>query len=95
MSNLCKTFPGGEEPMDGQVSAFPGNTNAIVFHIPSYHRILSESKGTVPEFCNPKYANPEKTVFKTPTRIESLISELPRIMDETKDKVGFTQLDRW
>ena len=83
------------EPTDSEgLSKFPGNSNAILFHIPSYNEILTVSKGTVPEFCNPKYANEEKTKFKTPTRIESLISELPRIMDENIHKVGFTQLDR-
>jgi len=76
MENLSKTLEGGKEPVDSHgMSLFPGNTNAILFHIPSYHQILSASGGTVPEFCNPKYANAEKTVFKSPARIESLISE--------------------
>jgi len=95
MSNLAKSLEGGKEPTDAHgYSVFPGNTNAILFHIPSYNEVLKQSNGNVPEFCNPKYANEEKTKFKTPTRIESLISELPRIMDETVHNVGFTQLDR-
>jgi len=95
MSNLAKSLEGGKEPTDAHgYSVFPGNSNAILFHIPSYNEVLKESNGNVPEFCNPKYANEEKTTFKTPTRIESLISELPRIMDENVHNVGFTQLDR-
>lgn len=95
MATLAKTFPGGVEPTDEHgYSKFPGNTNAIIFHLPSYNDILEKSGGTVPEFCNPKYANAEKTIFKTPTRIESMISELPRIMDGNLYKVGFTEIDR-
>ena len=34
---------------------------------------LDRTKGIMPEFVNPKYADAEKTVFKKPTRLECMM----------------------
>ena len=34
---------------------------------------LERTKGIMPEFVNPKYADAEKTVFKKPTRLECMM----------------------
>ena len=41
--------------------------------IPEYVVTLEKSRGVIPEFVNPKYANAEKTVFKSPTRLECMM----------------------
>ena len=37
------------------------------------HLALERTKGVMPEFVNPKYADAEKTVFKKPTRLECMM----------------------
>ena len=54
-------------------SHFPGNTNTLVFKLPEYYSNLSKTGGVIPEFVNPKYANAEKTVFKSATRLECMM----------------------
>ena len=41
--------------------------------LPEYLDILSKTGGIIPEFVNPKYANDEKTIFKTATRLECMM----------------------
>ena len=36
-------------------------------------KALERTKGVMPEFVNPKYADSEKTVFKKPTRLECMM----------------------
>jgi UDP-sugar pyrophosphorylase len=38
-------------------SNFPGNTNTLVFKISDYLKNIEKSKGVIPEFVNPKYAD--------------------------------------
>lgn len=48
----------------------------------------------MPEFVNPKYANEEKTIFKSPTRLECMMQDYPKmVMDDSK--IGFTTYDVW
>lgn len=54
-------------------SPYPGNINQLLFRLEDYVKALEESKGAMPEFVNPKYANVEKTVFKKPTRLECMM----------------------
>ena len=54
-------------------SFFPGNTNTLVFKLPEYFQKLSETGGVIPEFVNPKYANAERTEFKSATRLECMM----------------------
>jgi UDP-sugar pyrophosphorylase len=61
-------------------SHFPGNTNTLVFKIPEYCSNLDKTGGVIPEFVNPKYANAEKTVFKTPTRLECMMQDYPKLL---------------
>lgn len=47
----------------------------LIFEITPYYKALNRTKGLMPEFVNPKYANAEKTVFKSPTRLECLMQD--------------------
>ena len=58
---------------DNPYSYFPGNTNTLVFKIPEYVENLTKTGGVIPEFVNPKYANDERTFFKSPTRLECMM----------------------
>ena len=48
----------------------------------------------MPEFVNPKYTDPSKTIFKTPTRLECMMQDFPKLFPPTA-KVGFSCLERW
>ena len=61
-------------------SYFPGNTNTLVFKIPEYYDNLVKTGGVIPEFVNPKYANAEKTVFKSATRLECMMQDYPKLL---------------
>lgn len=75
-------------------SHFPGNTNTLVFKIPEYCDNLDKTGGVIPEFVNPKYANAEKTVFKSPTRLECMMQDYPKLLTG-KGEVGFTMYETW
>lgn len=91
-----------EEYKDGDVndpstgfSIWPGNINELIFKLSSYNATLQKSKGQVPEFVNPKYADTAKTVFKSPTRLECMMQDFPRLYtDYGMDvKLGFASLN--
>eukprot|EP01068_Selenidium_serpulae_P002980 Selendium_serpulae@DN2804_c0_g1_i1.p1 len=84
----------GDKAGDDGFSKFPGNINAIVCNLDRYDDVLNKTKGVIPEFINPKYTNDTKIAFKTPSRLECLMQDLPKCAEET-DKIGLTQLDRW
>ena len=73
---------------------FPGNLNVLVFKLEPYLKILEETQGLVPEFVNPKYADESRTKFKTPTRLECLMQDVPKLIKHG-EKVGYTYFDRW
>ena len=73
---------------------FPGNLNVLVFRISSYLNVLEESKGLVPEFVNPKYADETRTKFKSPTKLECLMQDVPKLIKHG-EKVGYTYFERW
>ena len=75
-------------------SHFPGNTNTLVFKIPEYCDNLDKTGGVIPEFVNPKYANAEKTLFKSPTRLECMMQDYPKLLKSTGE-VGFTMYETW
>lgn len=75
-------------------SHFPGNTNTLVFKIPEYYANLKETQGQIPEFVNPKYANEERTVFKSPTRLECMMQDYPKLL-KSANEVGFTMYETW
>jgi len=64
-----------------------------VFGLPEMAERLASTGGIVPEFVNPKWADADKNAFKSPTRLECMMQDFPRLLTE-KDNVGFTQLDR-
>ena len=62
------------------ISDFPGNINVIVFKLDTYIKALEETKGLIPEFVNPKYTDETRTKFKSPTRLECLMQDLPKLL---------------
>ena len=79
----------GDVPGSDGYSLFPGNINVLVFKLDTYCAALEKTKGCVPEFVNPKYADASKTIFKTPTRLECMMQEFPKLFEQGA-KVGFT-----
>jgi len=66
-------FPEGDVNGADGFSPFPGNINQLIFAIPPYVEVLKRTRGLVPEFVNPKYADATKTKFKKPTRLECMM----------------------
>ena len=90
----AKWNPEGDVKNDIGYSHFPGNTNTLVFKIPEYFANLTKTGGVIPEFVNPKYANAEKTVFKSPTRLECMMQDYPKLLSSAGE-VGFTMYEAW
>ena len=84
----------GDVPNKDGISDFPGNINIIVFKLDTYIRALEETKGLIPEFVNPKYTDETRTKFKSPTRLECLMQDLPKLL-KSGENVGFTSYERW
>jgi UDP-sugar pyrophosphorylase len=85
--------PAGDVPNEQGFSMFPGNTNVLVIKLASYVKILERTHGIIAEFINPKYADAARTSFKSPTRLETMMQDLPKLFDST-EKVGVTVFDR-
>ncbi len=85
--------PEGDVPNEQGYSMFPGNCNTLVIRLASYVRILNESQGIIAEFVNPKYTDETKTAFKKPTRLETMMQDLPKLFGES-EKVGVTVFSR-
>ncbi len=66
----------------------------LLFQIEPYMDALNKTGGLVPEFVNPKYADETKTLFKSPTRLECMMQDFPRLFPQSA-KVGFTAYPRW
>jgi UDP-sugar pyrophosphorylase len=74
-------------------SPFPGNINQLLFKLKPYAEALLRTKGAMPEFVNPKYADESKTIFKKPTRLECMMQDFPNILSgEASKHVGFTSI---
>ena len=73
---------------------FPGNLNVLVFKLEPYLKILEETQGLVPEFVNPKYVDESRIKFKSPTRLECLMQDVPKLI-KNGETVGYTYFDRW
>ena len=85
--------PAGDVGDDQGMSPYPGNINAILIELGSYREVLTRSGGQIPEFVNPKYSDETRSAFKKPTRLETMMQDLPKVFDESK-KVGVTMFDR-
>ena len=84
----------GDVPNKDGISDFPGNINIIIFKLETYIKTLEETKGLIPEFVNPKYTDETRVKFKSPTRLECLMQDLPKLL-KNEEKVGFTSYERW
>ena len=84
----------GDVPNKDGISDFPGNINVIIFKLDTYIKALEETKGLIPEFVNPKYTEETRTKFKSPTRLECLMQDLPKLL-KSGENVGFTSYERW
>jgi UDP-sugar pyrophosphorylase len=87
-------YPDGDvnDPNTG-FSPYPGNINQLLFQLKPYCQVLKRSKGAMPEFVNPKYADAEKTTFKKPTRLECMMQDFPTtLVDDEVKRVGFTSI---
>jgi UDP-sugar pyrophosphorylase len=74
-------------------SPYPGNINQILFRLSGYLLALDDTKGIMPEFVNPKYADEQKSTFKKPTRLECMMQDFPIVLKgENSKKVGFTSV---
>jgi UDP-sugar pyrophosphorylase len=85
--------PQGDVPNAQGFSMFPGNINVLVIRLASYVRILERTRGIIAEFVNPKYADATKTTFKSPTRLETMMQDLPKLFGPD-GKVGVSVFDR-
>lgn len=95
LDSLLKSKGNGADVKNEQgYSHFPGNTNTLVFKLPEYYAKLSETGGVIPEFVNPKYANEERTEFKSATRLECMMQDYPKLLSSTGE-VGFTTYETW
>ena len=74
-------------------SPFPGNINQLLFKLEPYVAALERTRGAMPEFVNPKYADKAKTVFKKPTRLECMMQDFPTVLEGSDAAgVGFTSV---
>jgi UDP-sugar pyrophosphorylase len=85
--------PEGDVPDAEGFSMFPGNINVLVIRTESYVKILERTRGIIAEFVNPKYADETKTTFKKPTRLETMMQDLPKLFGPD-EKVGVSVFDR-
>jgi UDP-sugar pyrophosphorylase len=85
--------PEGDVSNEQGFSMFPGNINVLVIKLASYVKILERTRGIIAEFVNPKYADATKTAFKSPTRLETMMQDLPKLFGPD-EKPGVTVFDR-
>ena len=85
IDSLLKTTPiGGDINGPDGFSPYPGNINTLLMHIPTYSAELARTKGIMPEFVNPKYTDSTTTKFKSPTRLECMMQDFPRLLDKNQ-----------
>ena len=86
-------YPNGDEnDSETGFSPFPGNMNQLIFKLTTYVSTLDQHKGLVPEFVNPKYKDETRTSFKSPTRLECMMQDLPQQFVGDGVQVGFTSV---
>lgn len=85
--------PEGDIANERGHSIFPGNINVLVIGLETYRKVLKNSGGIIAEFVNPKYADKNRTTFQKPTRLETMMQDLPKLFTEG-EKVGVTVFDR-
>ncbi len=85
--------PEGDVAGPNGFSMFPGNINVLMVHSEAYVEVLERSQGLIAEFVNPKYADEARTSFKKPTRLETMMQDLPKLFSSAQ-KVGVTIFER-
>ncbi|MFH1381134.1 MAG: UTP--glucose-1-phosphate uridylyltransferase, partial [Candidatus Omnitrophota bacterium] len=80
------------DPETGK-SPYPGNLNIFIIRNSAYLPVLHATGGIIAEFVNPKYANEQKTEFKSPTRLETMMQDLAPNMG-AEAQVGFTNFQK-
>ena len=85
--------PEGDIPDARGFSCFPGNINLLVIRLAPYLKVLESSQGIIAEFVNPKFSDASRTSFKKPTRLETMMQDLPKLFT-SGEKVGVTIFDR-
>jgi UDP-sugar pyrophosphorylase len=85
--------PEGDVPDASGFSKFPGNINLLVVRLQPYLKVLESSGGVVAEFVNPKFSDSTCTAFKKPSRLETLMQDLPKNFT-SGEKVGVTVFNR-
>lgn len=85
--------PAGDVPNEQGFSMFPGNINVLIVKLASYVKILERTQGIIAEFVNPKYTDSTRTAFKSPTRLETMMQDLPKLFGPD-EKPGVTIFDR-
>jgi len=75
-------------------SRFPGNSNAFILKLDHYVEVLERTKGVIGEFVNPKYQDKTRTAFTTPTRLECMMQDIPKLFN-AEYQVGVTLFDLW
>lgn len=93
--NLIDEEAFGSGSIGDSVSMFPGNINLLICKASTYGEALKKTGGLVPEFVNPKFRDAEKTEFKSPARLECMMQDLPLLLNATKHKVGYTEMERF
>ena len=73
-------------------SPYPGNCNQLLVALEPYVATLEASQGVMVEFVNPKYVDAARSAFKSPTRLECMMQDLPWLMPSDA-LVSFTTLD--
>ncbi len=86
--------PEGDLANEQGYSMFPGNCNTLLIKLDTYVEILAASHGIIAEFVNPKYTDETKSAFKKPTRLETMMQDLPKLFGAS-EKVGVTIFDRF
>jgi len=88
-NQLGSLLKGPEKTDQEGYSIYPGNINCLIFSLEEYNKNLQTSKGLISEFINPKYADATKTLFKSSSRIESMMQDYPKLL-ESDARVGIT-----
>ncbi|KAK8793514.1 hypothetical protein WA158_004873 [Blastocystis sp. Blastoise] len=87
---------GGDIAGPNGYSNYPGNINLLCIRLSTYVDILKASQGIVPEFINPKFDKVNPSLFTSPTRLECMMQDFPRLLaGSNHNNVGFVSLPRW
>ena len=84
--------PAGDLPNEEGYSFFP-ETLMLIIALRAYVKVLEQSQGIIAEFVNPKYSDVKRSPFKKPTRLETMMQDLPKLFEQ-QERVGVAIFDR-